>query len=427
MKKTVLSFCVLLLMACTTEKFDPTEIWDNIHSLDERVTSLEQLCREMNTNIGSLQTIVSALEKQDYIKNVSPVSEDGAVIGYTITFAQSGTVTIYHGKDGAKGEQGDKGETGDKGDTGAVGPQGPQGEQGEKGEAGETPMIGVAKDTDGVYYWTLNGGWLVDESGNKIPTTGKDGAQGETGATGPQGATGATGPQGPQGEQGETGATGPQGPQGVQGEAGKDGVTPQLKIEDGRWLVSYDSGQSWADVGQATGDQGPQGATGATGSQGPQGDQGIQGEPGKDGDSFFQSVTQDEDNVYMILADGTTLTVSKTPPPAATLVLTKTTGFTATFGGTIMKKSLDMKVTVYYSTVSNLTIYKNKGKVSVTEFDSNSFTLKLTGLGAETTYYYFTEIISNGIVRYSEITSFRTGKADSYVDWEEGENVGGEI
>ena len=129
----------------------------------------------------------------------------------------------------------------------------------------------------------------------------------------------------------------------------------------------------------------------------------------------------------MILADGTTLTVSKTPPPAATLVLTKTTGFTATFGGTIMKKSLDMKVTVYYSTVSNLTIYKNKGKVSVTEFDGNSFTLKLTGLGAETTYYYFTEIISNGIVRYSEITSFRTGKADSYVDWEEGENVGGEI
>ena len=299
MKKTVLSFCVLLLMACTTEKFDPTEIWDNIHSLDERVTSLEQLCREMNTNIGSLQTIVSALEKQDYIKNVSPVSEDGAVIGYTITFAQSGTVTIYHGKDGAKGEQGDKGETGDKGDTGAVGPQGPQGEQGEKGEAGETPVIGVAKDTDGVYYWTLNGGWLVDESGNKIPTTGKDGTQGETGATGPQG---------PQGEQGETGATGPQGPQ---GEAGKDGVTPQLKIEDGRWLVSYDSGQSWVDVGQATGGQGPQGATGATGPQGPQGeqgDQGIQGpqgNPGVSGDSMFTDVNySNSDYVLFVLSNG---------------------------------------------------------------------------------------------------------------------------
>ena len=109
------------------------------------------------------------------------------------------------------------------------------------------------------------------------------------------------------------------------GEAGKDGITPQLKIENGRWLVSYDNGQSWVDVGQATGDQGPQGETGATGPQGPQGpqgeqgEQGIQGEAGKNGDSFFQSVTQDEDNVYLKLADGTILTISKTPPPAATL------------------------------------------------------------------------------------------------------------
>ena len=176
-----------------------------------------------------------------------------------------------------------------------------------------------------------------------------------------------------------------------------------------------------------TGKEGAQGETGATGSQGPQGEQGIQGEAGKDGDSFFQDVTEDENNVYMILADGTTLTISKTPPPAATLVLDKTTGFTATFNGAVVKKSLDLKVTVYYSTVSNLTVYKNKGSVSVTEFDGNSFTLKLTGLGAETTYYYFTEVISNGTVTYSEISTFVTGKADSYVDWEEGENVGGEI
>jgi hypothetical protein len=65
--------------------------------------------------------------------------------------------------------------------------------------------------------------------------------------------------------------------------------------------------------------------------------------------------------------------------------------------------------------------------VSVTEFSSDSFILKLTGLGAETTYYYFTEVISNGIVKFSQIGTFRTGKADSYVDWEEGDHVGGEI
>ena len=37
----------------------------------------------MNTNINALQTLVEALEKRDYITNVSPVREDGVVIeGY---------------------------------------------------------------------------------------------------------------------------------------------------------------------------------------------------------------------------------------------------------------------------------------------------------------------------------------------------------
>ena len=74
------------------------------------------------------------------------------------------------------GPRGPQGPQGEQGETGATGPQG---EQGEKGEAGVTPVIGVAKDTDGVYYWTLNGSWLVDESGSKIPTTGKDGDDGD--------------------------------------------------------------------------------------------------------------------------------------------------------------------------------------------------------------------------------------------------------
>jgi hypothetical protein len=63
----------------------------------------------------------------------------------------------------------------------------------------------------------------------------------------------------------------------------------------------------------------------------------------------------------------------------------------------------------------------------VTEFNGETFTLKLTGLAANTTYYYFTEVIYNGTVTFSDTMSFRTGNADSYVDWDEGENVGGDI
>lgn len=75
MKKLFPLLCpmTLVLGGC----YDDTDVWNNINSLDQRVTSLEELCRQMNTNVGSLQTIVSAFEKHDYIKEVIPFNKDG--------------------------------------------------------------------------------------------------------------------------------------------------------------------------------------------------------------------------------------------------------------------------------------------------------------------------------------------------------------
>lgn len=58
------------------------------------------------------------------------------------------------------------------------------------------------------------------------------------------------------GQKGDKGDIGPIGP------SGTDGITPQLKIEDGRWLLSMDKGQTWQDIGQATGDPGQNGTDG---------------------------------------------------------------------------------------------------------------------------------------------------------------------
>ena len=66
-------------------------------------------------------------------------------------------MTIYHGQDGAEGAPGQ------------------DGLDGTNGKDGHTPVIGVRQDEDGVYYWTLNGEWLLDEEGNKIRVTGEDG------------------------------------------------------------------------------------------------------------------------------------------------------------------------------------------------------------------------------------------------------------
>lgn len=63
-------------------------------------------------------------------------------------------------------------------------------------------------------------------------------------------------------QKGDKGDIGPIGP------SGTDGITPQLKIEDGRWLLSMDKGQTWQDIGQATGDPGQNGTDGTDGTDG---------------------------------------------------------------------------------------------------------------------------------------------------------------
>lgn len=87
--------------------------------------ALEELCSQMNTNISPLQTIVGALQDNDYISSIAPVVEGEDTVGYVINFTQSGSVTIYHGEDGINGQN---------------------------GLDGHTPVIGVALDSDGLYY-----------------------------------------------------------------------------------------------------------------------------------------------------------------------------------------------------------------------------------------------------------------------------------
>ena len=138
MKKFLFAlFSVVALLATSCSKgFDDSEIWDKLNSLEERVAALEQLCKQMNTNITSLQTIVEALQKNDYVTNVAPIKEDGDVVGYTITFAKGDSITIYL-----------------------------------SGNA-STPQIGVKQHSDGIYYWTLGGELLLDDDGNKVKAQG---------------------------------------------------------------------------------------------------------------------------------------------------------------------------------------------------------------------------------------------------------------
>ena len=113
----------------------------------------------MKSNVTSQQTILTALNSNDYITKVVPITDGEKEIGYTIHFSKGEPIKIYHGKDGNNGQD------------------------------GYTPQIGVKQDADGIYYWKLDGQWMKDESGNKIKAQGIDGQDGESGKDGQDGIT----------------------------------------------------------------------------------------------------------------------------------------------------------------------------------------------------------------------------------------------
>lgn len=257
---------LLSLVSCT--EYDEVAMWNKNEDMGSRLAALEELCSRLNTNIVSLQQIVEALQGNDYVTGVVPVVENGETVGYTISFSKSGPVTIYHGK------------------------------KGENGQNGTTPVIGVEQDTDGLYYWTLDGEWLTDDEGSKILAQGMAGKSAyelavEKGYRGTldEWLASLNGSNGDDGKSAyelavENGYQGTEegwlaSLKGSAGDQGDDGVTPKLEVrDDGYWYISYDNGQTWNKLGPATGD------------------------PGEDGDSMFSDIdVSDPDYLVLTLAE----------------------------------------------------------------------------------------------------------------------------
>lgn len=189
---------------------DIDKVNERVDDLTKRVTTLEELVKTANTNISTLQTLVDQLSKAEYVTNVTENSN-----GYTLTFRSGKTATIANGVNGVDGH---------------------------------SPLVSVKKDTDGNWYWTIDGEWLLSD-GSKVRANGE---------------------------------------QGIQGVQGIEGITPKLRINDtsNEWEVSFDDGKTWKSLGvKAT------------------------GEKGDNGDSFFKSVTKTDESMTIVLVDGTTFEI----------------------------------------------------------------------------------------------------------------------
>ena len=149
--KTIKTFLLAGMTAILlTTPTSCTDYQDEIDALDVRVTYLESLVKDVNSDLAALKTITDALKNADYITNVSqnPAGD------WVINFYKHGPIVIHNGQDASM------------------------------------PNIAVEQDpTDGNYYWKLNGDWLMGPDGQRVKANGKDGKDGTDGANGKDGIT----------------------------------------------------------------------------------------------------------------------------------------------------------------------------------------------------------------------------------------------
>ena len=206
-------------------------IWDELDELDNRVTALEEIVKKTNSDIAAIQTILNAIQNNVFVTNVITTPD-----GYTIQFSDGTSATISNGTDGADAN---------------------------------TPVISVKQDTDGNYYWTINGEWLIVD-GERVRANGHDGQNGQDGQDGQDG---------------------------EDGQDGQDAVAPQVRINEDtkEWEISTDGGATWVSTGVIA-----------------EGQDGENGSVIVEGETLFQSIDYtNEDYVIFTLADGTVLKVAR--------------------------------------------------------------------------------------------------------------------
>lgn len=94
-KRLIYITLAILTMLATSGCQRIDEINDRLDNHEDRIAALEEQCRKLCSNIEALQTITEALQENDYVTKITCIEDDGQEIGYRMTFAKSGDVTVY--------------------------------------------------------------------------------------------------------------------------------------------------------------------------------------------------------------------------------------------------------------------------------------------------------------------------------------------
>lgn len=173
MRRLLYILFVLPFLFSGCMKLVDDEFWTEVNELEDRIVALEAECRNLNETVESLFRLTQSYDALDYIKSVEPIVQNNRIVGYRLVLGKGGPVNLYHGKDGADGY---------------------------------TPVVSLALGSDGIYYWTVDGGYIRDSEGNPIGIN--------------------------------------------------NNYIPRFRIEDKKWYLSHDNGLTWIPLGPAVGDDG---------------------------------------------------------------------------------------------------------------------------------------------------------------------------
>lgn len=124
MKKSLFIIAAISSILGGCSKYDDDALWDRVNDHEERISTLETTVNNLNNDIVTIGALVANLENNISIKSIETISG-----GVRITFSDNSTYDIVNGANGADGN---------------------------------APAISIRAE-EGVYYWTIDGKWLLQD------------------------------------------------------------------------------------------------------------------------------------------------------------------------------------------------------------------------------------------------------------------------
>ena len=149
-------------VSCYDNSAELDRIREQLREHELEIQALKQSVELINQDISSLRSVLSELRSGVYVSSVSEDIREDAVVGYTLSFSDGRGVYLRTSTDG-----------------------------------NPAPAISIRQGRNQLYYWTINGEWLLGASGQPVPVS-------------------------------------------------DEGSVPLIKAEEGVWSVSVDGGSTWA-------------------------------------------------------------------------------------------------------------------------------------------------------------------------------------